>query len=313
MPLASVSIDLDSLRHYCRIQGLPEDILDTRASGLVHEVALPRFLELFARWKVPATLFAIGEDLVDASAQRALSEAHRMGAEIGSHSQSHDYALALQEPAQIAWDLERADDAISQTCGVRPVGFRAPGYTLTAPLYRALCDRGYVYDSSAFPAVPYYALKAVVRGALSLLRRPSGSVLDSPRVLLAPREPYAPDVSSPYRRGDGPVLELPVTTAPFSRIPFIGTLVTMFPTALVRPLYRTLRSTDHFNFELHGIDLLDESDGIPRELARQQRDVLVPVATKLQRLAAVLEWLAGDFELATLADAARRLRPLSTA
>ena len=54
--------------------------------------------------------------------------------------------------------------------------------TLTPALYRAICLRGYRYDSSTYPAAPYWAAKALVMGALSLLRRPSRAILDRPAV-----------------------------------------------------------------------------------------------------------------------------------
>ena len=61
--LASISVDLDSLGHYCRIQGLSESILDERARSLVWATAIPRYLELFSSVGTPATFFVIASDL----------------------------------------------------------------------------------------------------------------------------------------------------------------------------------------------------------------------------------------------------------
>lgn len=307
MGYAAVSVDLDSLVHYCRIQGLSESLLDERAREVVYRVAVPRFRALFAEAGVPATFFAIGEDLASPVARAALREAHAEGVEIGNHSHSHDYALSRKPPEAICEDLRRGADAIAQVTGERPRGFRAPGYTLSPALYQAVVDTGHAYDSSAFPATPYYLAKASVMGALWALRRPSRAVLDSPAVLRAPRHPYRPDPEAPYRRGEGAALELPVTTAPLSGFPFIGTFVATLPTPLIRSVYRTLRGAPLLNFELHAVDLLDEADGIPRALARQQRDLRVPHALKAERLRAVLGWLRADFTPVTLAEAARNL------
>ena len=76
--------------------------------------------------------------------------------------------------------------------GRPPQGFRAPGYTLTGALLRALDAQGYRYDASAFPAAPYWAVKATVMGALAALGRESRAILDRPKVLTAPRLPYWP-------------------------------------------------------------------------------------------------------------------------
>lgn len=306
--LASISVDLDSLPHYCRIHGLPESLLDARARGLVYTTAVPRLRELLEAVGVPGTFFAIGEDVAaDARAAAALRSAREAGVEVASHSYSHDYALTRRPPESIREDLRRADEVLEAATGVRPVGFRAPGYTLNAALYAATVERGYRYGSSAFPAAPYYTAKAVVMGALALLGRPSRAVLDSPRVLLAPRTPYRPDPARPYARGRGAVLELPMAVTPGMRFPLIGTFATTLPLPAVRAAYRACGGDAFFNFELHAVDVLDERDGIPPELVRQQRDLRVPAARKLERLRTLFGWLASDSDVVTLRDAAARL------
>jgi peptidoglycan/xylan/chitin deacetylase (PgdA/CDA1 family) len=307
--LASISVDLDSLPHYCRIHGLPESVLDARARGLVYSTAVPRFRELLRDVGAPGTFFAIGEDLADAQAAAALREAHAAGIEVGNHSYSHDYALTRRSPETIHEELVRAEEAILAATGERPVGFRAPGYTLNAALYAATAERGYLYGSSTFPAAPYYAAKAAVMGALALARRPSRSILDSPRVLLAPRTPYRPDPAQPYRRGLGAVLELPMTVTPGVRFPFIGTFAATLPLPAIRAAWNACRSDTLFNFELHGVDVLDAADGIPPELVRQQRDLRVPSARKMERLATIFRWLQQDADVVTLRVAAERLVP----
>jgi len=305
--LASVSVDLDSLHHYCRIQGLPETLLDDRARDLVHAEAIPRFLDAFREAGVPATFFAIGEDLVLPGMAGALRAAHVAGVEVASHSHAHDYALSRRPAAAIAEDVQGSLAALEQAVGVRPVGFRAPGYTLSAALYAALCDAGLAYDSSTFPAAPYYAAKAAVMGALALLGRPSRSVLDSPRVLAAPRVPYRPDLAQPYARGRGAVLELPVAVSPGLGVPFIGTLAVAAPWPLVRQVYGSLRGSAHLNFELHAVDLLGREDGLPPALVRQQRDLGISWAEKRERLGELFSWMRRDFDVVSLRDAAAQL------
>ncbi|NVJ02586.1 polysaccharide deacetylase family protein [Myxococcus sp. AM009] len=308
MRLASISVDLDSLPHYCRIHGLPESLLDARARSLVHAVAVPRFRELLDGLGIPGTFFVIGEDLEsDPVAVAGMRASHEAGIEVASHSYAHDYALTRRGPQAIQADLARADAAILAATGVRPEGFRAPGYTLNADLYAATAALGYRYGSSAFPAVPYYLAKAVVMGGLAMLGRPSRSVLDTPRVLLAPRAPYRPDPARPYRRGSGAVLELPMTVTPALRFPFIGTFVTTLPSASLRGLWRACRRDTFFNFELHGVDVLDASDGVPPELVRQQRDLRVSATRKMARLREVFGWLKSEREVLTLRDVAGRL------
>ncbi len=307
--LASISVDLDSLHHYCRIHGVPETVLDARARGLVYSTAVRRFQELLGAVGVPGTFFAIGEDLADADAAAALRQSQAAGIEVANHSFSHDYALTRRAPESIVEDLARGEEAILAATGVRPVGFRAPGYTLNAALYEATVERGYLYGSSVFPAAPYYAAKATVMGALALLGRPSRSVLDSPRVLLAPRTPYRPDPARPYNRGRGAVLELPMTVTPGVRFPLIGTFAATLPLPAIRAAWATCRGDAFFNFELHAIDVLDATDGIPPELVRQQRDLRVSATRKMERLETLFRWLRDERDVVTLRTAAERLAP----
>ncbi len=309
MRLAAVSVDLDSLPHYCRIQGVPEAALSDEARGLVATKAIPRYLELFAQTRLPATFFVIGSDLGSPELVTALKTSHASGVELANHSFSHDYALSRRTAVEIEADLKQCEAAMTSALGVTPVGFRAPGYTFSPAMLEAVLARGYAYDSSAFPAAPYYAVKASVMAVLQVAGRPSRAVLDSPKVLLAPRVPYRPSHENPYARGSAPLVELPMSVSPWARVPFIGTFATSMPWALVEATFRRLRHDELFNFELHAVDVLDVSDGIAPQLAAQQRDLRVPVAQKLKRLSTLFSWLAEDRQAVTLEQAARRLSP----
>ena len=311
MRLASVSVDLDSIAHYCRIHGLDPQAPSERARRLVYGEGIGRFLALFSELGLRATFFAVGADLEgDAGACAAIDRAAREGHEIGNHSGAHDYALTRKSAAFIATDLERGERAIEAAARKRPVGFRAPGYTLSGPLLEALAARDYRYDSSAFPAAPYYLAKAAVLTALRVVGRPSLAILDRPRVLLAPLEPYRPDREEPYRRGSLPLMELPIAVLPRSRLPFIGTVLVGLPERASALLYRQVRRRPHLNLELHGIDLLDSADVDFEPLARVQRELRVPWSLKRERLAAMLRRIGADFEWGTLEVAAERFASL---
>src|SRR5262249_48569840 len=148
---------------------------------------------------------------------KALKAAHRTGCEVGNHSQKHLYALSRAPLEEVEREVSQAEEAILIATGERPVGFRAPGYALSATLYQVLERRAYRYDASVFPAVPYYFAKAAVLVAMRATGRSSRAVLDHPSVLQAPRVPYFPDPEHPYRRGRGKLLELPMTVIPWVR------------------------------------------------------------------------------------------------
>jgi hypothetical protein len=186
------------------------------------------------------------------------------------------------------------------------VGFRAPGYEISAELIDILVERGYRYDSSTFPAIPYYLAKAAVMTVIRLAGRKSGSILGSPKVLAAPRVPYRPAAGAPYRKGQLPIVELPVTVTPTLRLHVIGTTVVLAPEWLRRRLVARALGTPHFNLELHGIDLADAaSDGISSALVARQPDLRVSLARKRAALDATLaQARAAGASFVTLAKAA---------
>jgi peptidoglycan/xylan/chitin deacetylase (PgdA/CDA1 family) len=306
MKRAAVSVDLDGLVHYARIHGVAESGLPDSARRLHLEVALPRLLRLFRDAGLSATFFVVGED-AQGPGREALEAAVREGHELASHSHSHPYALSAASAEAVEEELARAEEALASVSGSRPWGFRAPGYSLSPTMLAALVRRGYRYDASVFPAAPYYLAKAAVLSAMALRGRSSHSSLDTPSVLLAPRLPYHPDVSAPYRRGGAPLLELPMSVTPFLRIPFYGTLLTLAPWTVVQRAYRALARGSFLSLELHAVDVLDAEDGIPEALVRAQRDFRVPRAEKERRLSRVLGWLVRDFTCTTLLDASSAL------
>jgi len=301
---ASISIDLDGLGHYAGLYGLSPDVVSAASRRLVHRVAVPRFAELVDSVGGRGTLFVIGGE-VDAEARPPLEEALRHGHELASHTHAHDYALSRAPPAEIDRDLARAEEVLTSLGARRPFGFRAPGYTLSPSLLQALAAREYAYDASIFPAAPYWLAKALKLGWLRLLGRRSAAILDNPRVLLAPRLPYRPDLLRPERRGDASLLELPMSVTPGARVPFIGTFVVLAPWPMVRAAYARLRGESFLSLELHAVDFLGPEDGLPGELGRAQPDLRLPLATKLGRLREVAQWLARDFQLLPLREAAR--------
>jgi peptidoglycan-N-acetylglucosamine deacetylase len=299
--LGALSIDLDGLEHYHRIHGLPE-----RPPGPdpVYTRAVDRFAELCARLGLPGTAFCVGRSLEDPDARAAAARLAAAGHELGNHSLSHDYALTRRAPDAIAAEVRGGAEALARVTGRPPAGFRAPGYTLSPALLSALAADGYRYDSSAFPALPYYLGKAAVMGALAVAGHPSRAILDRPRVLLAPRRPYRPHASEPYRRGTVPLLELPITTGVLG-FPLTGTFLGALPPWSARALAAGTGRLPLLNLELHGIDLLDASDATPA-LAARQRDLRLPAARKVARIEAFVR-ARGDRQWVTLEEAARRL------
>lgn len=284
--LCSLSVDLDEIPNYFAIHGLE------RPSGpgatAVYDVAIDR-LEAFARaHDLPLTLFAIGADMARPGSAGQLAAMAERGHEIANHTLDHLYDLTRRSREEIRRQVEEANRVLEEATGQRPVGFRAPGYTVTDTVFDVLEELGMGYGSSVFPCPPYYAAKAAAMGAIRLRGRRSRSVLDRPAVLRAPTEPYR--VGRPYwTRGEG-ILELPIQVTRYLRLPFIGTTLALAGPDRARWLTKLVAGEPLVNLELHGIDVLDADDGF-EALRGVQPDARVPHAHKLEALGAVVELL----------------------
>jgi hypothetical protein len=116
-------------------------------------------------------------------------------------------------------------------------------------------------------------------------------------------------MQAPWRRGQAPLVELPIAVTPWARLPAIGTTLLVAPSRLRAFLMSAMTSRTLFNFELHGIDFADaEKDGIPGELVARQPDLRIPIDDKLARLDAMLDVLARTGDFVTLAEVAAEVQ-----
>ncbi len=110
-----------------------------------------RLLDLFQRYDVRATFFVLGY-----CAERypgLIKDISEAGHEVGCHSFLHRRVDTL-DPEEFRLDTRRAMNAILKACGVRPLGYRAPSWSINESSGWALdilADLGFEYDSSIFP------------------------------------------------------------------------------------------------------------------------------------------------------------------
>lgn len=284
--LFAVSVDLDEIVHYGRIHGLAAVEPD-----IVFKRALPRLSDWARQRGIPLTWFVVGKDVAsDAGNSEAIARLSRAGDELGCHSYSHLYDLTRRSFAEMRSEVERGVTAIERASGAKVTGFRAPGYVVTDTLLDLLRESGLAYDSSVFPCPSYYALKAATIAGMQARRRESKAIVDVPEVLRAPMVPYR--VGRPYWfRGTG-VWEIPIQVTRRARLPFIGTSLTIAGTIGARILANGVVGEPFVNLELHGIDALDQHDGLT-ELAKKQRDLRIPWSRKLDAIDAAVSLLRG--------------------
>jgi polysaccharide deacetylase family protein (PEP-CTERM system associated) len=143
----TVSIDLEDWFHVCGLKHQPHIPPDAWRIRRATEV----LLDLFSECRVKTTFFVLGS--VAEADPELVHSIHRQGHEIASHGYSHRLVHELS-PVQFNEELHKTEDTIMGITGSRPVGFRAPQWSVTAhtPWFdEILAQRGYLYDSSRNP------------------------------------------------------------------------------------------------------------------------------------------------------------------
>lgn len=302
MRLASVSVDLDEVRHYFAIHGLGQPSPETL--HLVYDKALERLAGFAASQQIPLTLFVVAADTQRPESAARLRDLAERGSEIASHSLDHRYDLSRLDRKAMEHQVVDAVALIEQTTGQRAVGFRAPGYVMNDALFEVVRQSGAQYDSSVFPCPAYGVAKHLVVAYGWLRGRRSDSIAGGASVFLAPTRPYHAGKS--YWKAGGGLLELPIQVVGPARFPYIGTILTLMGPRWARRLSQLLRREPFVNLELHGMDALDHRDGLSALLPHQP-DVRAPFEAKLAALGAAVETLRQQGRtFVTLREAAAR-------
>lgn len=145
-----LTVDLEDWFHICEVENLlPREKWDSFPSTVVADTE--KLLTLFAQANSQATFFVLG--YVAENHPELIRRIYAMGHEIGYHGWDHElvYNLSPREFRQI---LRRGIDCIERLIDKRPVGFRAPQWSINDRSKWALeilAEEGFVYDSSLAP------------------------------------------------------------------------------------------------------------------------------------------------------------------
>jgi hypothetical protein len=252
---ANINIDLDTLSD--EIDERARQIRSAELRTITYQRVLPRFLELLDRHQVKATFFVIGRDAV--GHQPILKAIADAGHELANHTMNHPKQLVRLTPQQIAREITECGDVLRAISGVSPVGFRAPGYTISPEVIAALRAAGYTYDTSLNASWVYLSLKRVFK-AVRLSDKEF--IISQPFAdTVGPRNPYR--VSSKLTQPDAAseFLEIPVSVVPYVHYPFVTSVLLQIGSPFTLWCLRRLVEWKRFvNCNLHINEFTDRSD-----------------------------------------------------
>src|SRR6185369_4778768 len=87
-----------------------------------------RMLVLLAEANVKATFFVLGK--VAEAYPQTVRDVQAAGHEIASHGYGHDLVFDLT-PQQFRDDVQRSIEILANLTGARPIGYRAPAFSIT--------------------------------------------------------------------------------------------------------------------------------------------------------------------------------------
>ncbi len=260
-PIASLSLDLDDKWSYFKIHGDERWKEFPSYLGLV----VPRLLEILAEEDLKITFFIVGQDAALEHNRPILRSIVEAGHEIGNHSFHHESWLHRYDIAHIRDELRRAHDAIEAASGVKPEGFRGPGFSLSENVLVALKELGYRYDCSTWPTF----IGPLAR-AYYLRTKDFSEEERAQRDLLfgAFSEGFRPLRAYTWGEPAAGLAEIPVSTLPVLRVPvhvsyllylsMVSPKLAEFYSACAFKMFRLFRTPP--SVLLHSLDFLGKED-----------------------------------------------------
>lgn len=220
--------------------------LRDETASYVMEQGMPRLLDLYDRFGVKATFFYTGH--MAKICPEVVRMAHDRGHEVGSHGLTHEVQQAFDvlTPEQQLDHLRQSKQILEDIIGEEVVSFRAPAARVDKGFSQILQEAGFKVDSS------------VCSQRLDMMF--SFGSWKKLHWLAAPRKAYFAKSDSIFKKGESPVLEVPVSAMVF---PYIGTFMRIAPLLnrmTRRMLYwETLCNGRQFVFLTHPNEFIDET------------------------------------------------------
>ena len=186
MPSLLLSVDVEDWHQLLAGRlGLP----DPDPPGPAFPRQMHAILDLFDELGASGTFFMLGKT-VERYPEIAREIVER-GHEPASHGYSHDRVYDQTE-SEFRADVERSIEVIERLTGRRPLGYRAPAFSIDRTClwaYEVLAELGFAYDSSQHDSPRLARRPGGIPAGPYRLRLPSGAELDELPIAVAGRLP----------------------------------------------------------------------------------------------------------------------------
>jgi peptidoglycan-N-acetylglucosamine deacetylase len=293
-PSLLIHVDIDSPRKLLDFYKIKGVTFDESSLEKFYAVAFERAIDFFKSNGLDATFFVVGDELDSSKRIRTIiSSAFQEGFEIENHTYTHPFGLADLAEEQVLSEINKCSDVIFSITGLRPVGFRSPGYSINNRILQHLKQLEYQYDSSGFWSLmnPILSLshKLLYHGGLK--NKGFGYVTSK-----LPQKPYHPNEHNWLNiDSSGSLLELPLPSATIFKLPFYNNFNLWAPSLYASTVSKTI-TKPALVYLFHIIEFMDMTDGIPKELALHP-NITKSLKTKIDASKAILENLKKRYQV----------------
>ncbi len=214
---------------------------------LVLEKGMPILLDLYSKYEIKSTFFytAYIAKLFPEVVRMAVNNGHEIGSHGKSHKKENGFDIMPYEKQKN--HLEYSRKLLEDISGQEVISFRAPALRVNNDTVKALIETGYKYDSSVASQRFDFFLSF---GSIQKLNW-----------LLSPRMPYRVSYDNIFRKGQSPLIEIPLSALV---LPYIGSTMRILPqiTKFQRSILHleSLINGKPMVFDIHPNELIDESD-----------------------------------------------------
>ncbi len=304
--LASVSLDLDDQWSYMKVHG--DEGWEKFPSYL--DVVIPIVLDLLDRLDIKITFFIVGKDAAIEKNHAVLQSIVLRGHDIGNHSFHHESWLKTYSKEKIEEEIIMAEEAILKATGKRTNSFRGPGFSWSNDLLEVLQKRSYIFDASLLPTYisplmrRYYFWKSNLSKEEKKSRK---ELFGSFKEGFYPLKPFFWKFKNQRK-----ILEIPVTTMPFFKLPFHQSYLLYISGVSIRLMKIYLRvaifmckiTNTQPSYLLHPLDLIG-SDHVP-ELSFFP-GMNIKSEQKIKVFEMTMQIIKKNFEVVNMAEFSKRL------
>ncbi len=308
---ACISLDLDDQWSYMKVHG--DAGWETFPSYL--NVVLPIVLDVLDELDITITFFIVGQDAAIEKNHEVLRSIVERGHEVGNHSFHHESWLQSYSKEKIEEEIINAEEAIFKATGQRPKSFRGPGFSWSNDLLMVLKKRNYIFDASLLPTYisplmrQYYFWKSTLSKEEKESRK---ELFGSFKEGFYPLKPFKWEFNNNQK-----LLEIPVTTMPFFKLPFhqsyllyiSNVSLALMKTYLRFSIFMCRVTNTQPSFLLHPLDLIG-ADHVPELSFFPGMNIKSEQKLKVFKIA--MEILKENFELVNMSEFASSLSPRKT-